>query len=111
MNIEQRKVGSVDVLTPGGALVDEDGAAFARVLRERVEAPNARVVVCLRNVPYMDSEAIEALLDASDRLADRADVLKLASVPSTCREILEVTGTASQFRFFTEIQDAVRSFL
>ncbi len=59
----------------------------------------------------MDSVAVEGLLAATDELADRAVNLKLASVPSTCREILELTGVSGRFSFFQDVQDAVRSFL
>ena len=111
MKLEQQSVGTVDVLTPIGALVDEDAASFCRLLQERVKGLNPRVVVSLQEVPYMDSSALEGLLDAADELADRALNLKLANVSSTCREIFELTGLASHFRFFNDVQDAVKSFL
>lgn len=111
MKIEQQSVGTVDVLTPVGALVDEDAESFCRVLQERVKVPNPRVVVSLQEVPYMDSGALEGLLNATDELADRALSLKLANLPQTCREIFELTGLAGHFRFFNDVQDAVKSFL
>jgi anti-anti-sigma factor len=111
VKIEQQQVGTVDVLTPIGPLVDQDAAAFTKALMQRVKPPTARVVCALHEVPYMDSAAVEGLLDASDELAQRAQTLKLVRVPGTCREILELTGVAGRFGFFEETQDAVRSFL
>ena len=89
MKTEHQKVGTVDVLTPVGALVDEDAEQFSRVLLERLKSSNPRVVLSLAEVPYMDSAALEGLLKATDELADRAMSLKLANLPPTCREILE----------------------
>ncbi len=65
----------------------------------------------MHEVPYVDSEALEGLLQATDELADRASALKLAAVTSTCREVFELTDLSDRFRFFNGVQDAVRSFL
>lgn len=111
MKIEHRQVGSVDVLAPIGPLVDVDAEQFAQALLQRLQSANPRVVVSLQEVSYLDSVAIEGLLTASDKLAERAMPLKMVQVTPTCREILELTGRAGCFSFFNEIQDAVKSFL
>lgn len=111
MKIERQTVGTVDVLEPAGALVDQDAEAFCAALRKDIAGANARVVVAMGNVPYMDSQAIEGLLDASDDLGARTAGLKLVGVTSSCREILELTGVSHRFSFFENVQDAVRSFL
>ena len=111
MKVDEQQVGSAEVLSPIGALVDQDGESFSRLLLERVRAPNPRVVVSLQDVPYVDSVALEGLLDATDELAQRATTLKLVRVPPACREILELTDVAGKFSFFESVQDAVRSYL
>ena len=111
MKIEQQRIGTVDILAAVGALVDDDALQFHRLLLERLQSPNSRVVVSMQDVPYMDSVALEGLLEATDELADRASALKLANLTQTCREILELTGLSGRFRFFNDVQDAVKSFL
>lgn len=111
MRIEQRQVGTVEVLTPVGALVDDDAEVFRRKLQQRTASPNARLVVCMQEVPYMDSAALEALVDAADEFAARASTLKLSNLTPICRETLELTGLAGKFRLFKDVEDAVRSFL
>lgn len=111
MKVGRQQVGTVEVFTPIGPLVDQEADNFFTPLLERVRSSNPRVVVSLREVPYMDSGAIEGLLSASDELSDRAANLKLADVPPTCREILDLTGVTGRFSFFEGVQDAVRSFL
>lgn len=111
MKIEQRTVGTVDVLKPAGALVEDDATEFRKLLLARLKSPNPRVVVSLQGVPYLDSNALEGLLDATEELGERASALKLAEVSPTCREILELTGLAGKFRFFQDVEDAVRSYL
>lgn len=111
MKIDEQHVGSADVLFPIGALVDQDGEEFSKLLMQRVTSSNPRVVVALQEVPYVDSIALEGLLDATDELAHRATTLKLVCVPPACREILELTDVSAKFSFFENVQDAVRSFL
>lgn len=111
MKIECHRLGTVEVLTPNGALVDEDAELFSKEVLDKLKASNPRLVVSLHEVPYMDSVALEGIADAIDELSDRAVRLKLVQVTPTCREVLELTGLASRVQFFEEVQDAVKSFL
>ena len=111
MRVEQQRVGTVDVLTPTAAMVDQDGEVFVELLHKRLTSPNPRVVVSMQDVAFMDSAALEGLVAATEQLSQSAMSLKLAAVPPTCREIFELTGLAGRFRFFTDVQDAVRSFI
>lgn len=111
MKIDLHKVGTVDVITPVGPLAEEDSEKFRELLRERIRQSSARLALAMHEVPYMDSVALEALLEASEMLTERAMTLKLAAVTPTCREILELTGLSSRVRFFNDVQDAVKSFL
>lgn len=111
MKIDRQQIGSVEVFSPSGPLVEKDAAGFAHVLSERIRGANPRIVVSMGDVPYMDSAAIESLLDATDELSKQAMNLKLAGVTPTCREIFELTGISGRFSLFPDVQTAVRSFL
>lgn len=111
MKVERRTVGTVQVCTPLDALAEDVASEFSAVLQTCVRGVNPRVVVDLSEAGYMDSGAIECLLDTADDLSDRAMQLKLAGVTPTCREILELTGLSGRFQFFEDVDAAVRSFL
>ena len=111
MKIGRQRIGTVDVISPVGPLIDDDAKQFGKTLMERVRVPNPRVVVVLKDVSVLDSIALEALLDAADHLTPLATTLKLAELSPTCREVLELTGLSPRFRLFNEMQDAVRSFI
>lgn len=111
MKIERQRVGTVDVMTPQGALVDQDGGKLVQALLERLSSANPRLVLAMQEVPYMDSAALEGLLDATERLNEQASALKMANLTPTCREILELTGLSGRFRLFKDVSDAVKSFL
>lgn len=110
MKVERRTIGTVEVCAPLDALVEEGAADFARILQGCLGGINPRVVVAMKEVAYMDSSALESLVEAADELSERGAQLKLAGVTPTCREILELTGLAPRFSFFEDVDAAVRSF-
>lgn len=113
MKMEVRRIGTADIYQPAGPLADQDAESFCKTLQARIssEAGNARIGIDMHEVPYMDSQALDGLLTAAEKLAERASCLKLAGVTPTCREIFELTGLASRFRFFKDAEDIVKSFL
>ena len=111
MKVERRRVGTVDVCAPLDALVDEGAVEFGDALTTCLKGVNPRVVVDMSEVGYMDSVALEVLLDAADELAERSAQFKLAGVTPTCREIVELTGLSDRFQFFEDVDAAVRSYL
>jgi len=111
MKIVRRTVGTVEVLAPQDALVDEGAVEFNELLTTFLNSPNPRVVVAMNDVGYMDSTALEKLVSATETLTERGQQLKLATVTPTCREILSLTGLNERFQYFESVDAAVRSFL
>lgn len=111
MTVECQLIGTVEVCTPSDAIADEGTEAFAKVLSSILSKPNARLVIAMNHVGYMDSAALEAMLDAAEEFNDRSLTLKLAGLTPTCREILELTGLSGRFQFFKDVDAGIRSFL
>ncbi len=111
VSIEEKRVGTVDVLTPAGPIVDEDAEDLIATMNNKLNSPNARFVLSMEKVPYIDSRGIEGLVDSSENLMGRGGRLRVAGVTATCREALELTGQSEKVDFFDTVQDAVRSFL
>ncbi len=111
MSIEEKRVGTVDVLAPSGPIVDDDAEDLISMMTNRLSSPNARFVLSMEKVPYIDSRGIEGLVESSESLMGRGGRLRLAGVTATCREALELTGQSEKVDFFDTLQDAVRSFL
>ena len=111
MKTEIRTVGTVEVCTPMDALADEAAAQFCDAMRTCVGGANPRVVVDMTEVGYMDSAALEGMLDIADELGERGAQIKIAAITPTCREIMALTGLSGRFQFFEDVNAAVRSFL
>ena len=111
MKLDVQRMGSVLVLSPRGAVAQEDVEVFAAAVDEHRKRSNGRLVLELSQVPYFDSRGIETLWDFADRQQETGQSTRVASVGELCREIMELTGVAGQLDFYDNAESAVRSFL
>lgn len=111
MKLDIQKLGSVTVMSPRGAISQEDAEKFEQLLEEHRNRTNGRLVLEMSQVPLMDSRAIEVLWDYADRQQAAGQTAKLAAVPELCREIFELTGVAGQLDLYDSSESAVRSFI
>ncbi len=111
MQIDEQKHGAVTVLRPRGSVAGDDAKDFAQRLVRSVRESLGRVVLDASAVSFVDSLALEALLDAGDALEDMGQTLRLCGVSETVREVLELTGVAQSIEQYATVSDAVRSFL
>lgn len=111
MEIQETLQGAVLVLRPVGALVEADAAEFRTRAGDAASRSLGRMCVDAAGVPYVDSTALEALVELTERLAEGGRALKLCSVTQTVREVLEVTGWIDSFEVYDDVPSAARSFL
>lgn len=98
------------MLEPDGALTQDDADQFMLRLTEVLAESSGRVVVDLSSVPFVDSRGLEALVESNDTLAVGGRSLKLCAINETIREVLDLTGLASRFDHFEDVNSALRSF-
>ena len=111
MRIDEQEKGAVTFLRPDGAIAQNDSKAFRTALLDAAKRSMGRCVVDATAIPFMDSAALEALLDANDELGSAGRVLKLCGLNETIRECLELTGLAGRFDIYDDGVSAARSFL
>ena len=111
MEILESPNGAVLVLKPLGAILDSDVAGFRTRAFDAAHRSVGRMVVDASAIPFIDSAAIEALVDLTEQLAESGRALKLCAPTPTVRLILELTGWVGSFEFFDDVPLAVRSFL
>lgn len=111
MKIDQTRVGSVGVVAPRGFITTVEKDEFLGVLGSSCRAANGRVILDFANVPYVDSSALEVMLEFAEVQRSAGQAAKLASVTETCREILDLTDLLGEFEVYDSVDSAVRSFL
>ncbi|MEX0745543.1 MAG: STAS domain-containing protein [Phycisphaeraceae bacterium] len=111
MQIQEEKKGAVTVLRPMGPLTQQDAEQFKTRLMSVRDRSMGRFVVDVGGVPYVDSQGLEALVDANHELSRSGQSLKMCAINETLREVLDLTELASLFEHYEDVNSAVRSFL
>lgn len=109
MTVERTQQGSATILRPRGAITEETVVSLCEAV-ERL-SPGSRLVIDLKEVPYLDSSGLEYLCDLNDRVLASSERLRLAETQDVCREIFDLTDLSKDFDFYRTVEDAVRSFL
>ncbi len=69
-----------------------------------------KIIMDLKNVPYMDSKGLESLIDAQELLKKKGGDLKIAHPNPICKDILIATRLTEHFEIFEDMAVAGRSF-
>lgn len=111
MEIQEQRHGAVTVLKPQGPLCQADAQDFDKKVSEVLGRTLGRFVVDASAIAYVDSEGLEAMVKATDELAQSGRALRLCGTGETLREVLDLTGLLERFELYEDVNAAVRSFL
>ena len=118
MKIEQSQQGTVTLLTPVGALVSEDAGAersplehFTEVVDSHIDKGRVKIIIDMNSVPFIESEGLEMLLDASERALLKGGGVCLANPSDIVKDILFATRLAANIEVHDDLTDARRSLL
>ena len=110
MNITTESYGHAIMLNLDGDLTEDDLAGLLQVVNHQLLNEEViDVVLNMENVPFLDSAALECLLDLQDRLSERFGQVKLAKVNENVGKILEMTRLDSSFETYRDISEAVKA--
>ena len=109
MNITEHRQSNAVVLRPAGAVTGEDADRLGQRLAEVLEGSGVRVVVDMASVAFLDSRALEVLVEATEKLIRGGEVLMLVSPNDVVREVLDLTEVASLFEQYDDLEAAIGS--
>lgn len=107
---ELSKQGVVDVIGGDEPLCADTIEDLLPLLDRCANGGPPRLVLDLRQAPFIDSAGLNWILDARDRCADLGGLLHLAGPNPLCTEILEITGVAGQLEVYDNVLQAAGSF-
>lgn len=112
MNIEQRTIGDVTVLSVMGDIVMNGIGAtpLADKVRSALEEGHDRLVLDLGHVRYVDSAGLGELVQAFSAVRNRGGAVKLLNVTARLNDLLVLTKLLTVFDCFEEEADAIASF-
>ena len=110
MNVTAESYGHAVILNIKGEVTEDAIAAIHEVVEHQLEGKEViDLVFNLESVPFVDSAALEYLLDLNEKLAERLGQGKLAKPDENIRKIMEITRLESTFEVFDDLSMAVKA--
>ena len=111
MSVTAESYGHAVILNIKGELTEDSLSAFMQAVDHQLDNGKDIIdlVLNMENVPFIDSAAMEFLLELQDRLMERLGQVKLANCDENVRKILEITRLESTFEICEDITEAVKA--
>ena len=110
MNVTTERYGQAAILNCKGELTVDSVEAFKRVVEHQLEDNQVRdVVLNLQEAPFVDSAALEYLLDLQERLSERLGQVKLVGLDENLVKIFEITRLDNAFEHCPDVSEAVKT--
>lgn len=106
LTVDVSRAGPVDVVAAGGELDIASAGQLSRTLLEHLRRTGS-VVLDLRDLSFVDSGGLHALLTARRRAQLLPADLAVACVPARVARLLDLTGSTSLFETFGSLESAV----
>lgn len=106
MQLERSEVGAATVLAPSGRLNMVSAPRFKSCVDEEVGAGNARLVVDLSGVEFIDSSGLGAIVGGLKAARQAGGDLRIAAAGEQVRAVLELTNLDRILRPYDSVEDA-----
>ena len=111
LQITKRLREGIHVLELKGRLVAGDEVTtFRTAIEEACAEEKPKIIACLRDVDYVDSTGLGAMVMASTQLKRTGGALRLMNVNRRNIELLVLTKLDTMFEIYTDETDAVNSY-
>jgi anti-anti-sigma factor len=99
------------VLKLSGPLVEEELAGLASTVKGLAEQGRRRLLLDLLSVPFVDSKAMEFLLDTAAELSANGGTLKVGGVSDVLLEAFVATRLSRSIELYKDRATGRRAFL
>ncbi len=111
VSVTTRQVGDVSVLDVAGRITLGEGSSTLREsLRGITTVKNAKILLNLEDVTYIDSSGIGELVSGFTNIQEMGGQLKLLKLTKRVKDLLQITKLYTVFEVFDDEATAIRSF-
>jgi anti-sigma B factor antagonist len=111
LRMTDRQVGGVDVLDIEGRIVlGEESNSFREKVKSLLAAGRKKIILNLAQVSYIDSAGLGTLVSTFHSAKSQGATLKLVSLGSKFKEVLQVTKLMTVFDTYENEAAAIASF-
>ena len=110
MNLTAESYGRTVLFNVNGEIIEDALNALRQAVDHQLLSQDVvDIVLNMEEVPFIDSAALEYLLDLQDVLIERLGQVKLANCGENVTKILEMTRLDSDFELFSDVAEAVKT--
>lgn len=102
--------GAVTVIRLGQPLVGEVVETFQQIIEQALRGGQPMVVFDMSEIPFVDGEGLEALLNIQNAFLKRGGRLKLSSPNALVSDVMRITQVVERFETHDNLASAVGSF-
>ena len=111
MKTSTRQVGEVTVVDMKGRIVlGEESAALRDLVRDLLSKGHKKVLFNLRDVDYIDSSGLGALVSAFTSVKKQGGELKLLDLTNKVHDVMQITKLYTIFDILNDETVALKSF-
>jgi anti-sigma B factor antagonist len=107
MEIDQRIINNIPVITVSGRIDATTSGDFKNTLDSVIDRDYANILIDLSGVEYISSVGLRILLAALKRVRPKDGDVKLASLQPFVSEVLEIAGFTKLFTVFPSQAEAL----
>lgn len=111
MKIESQQYNDVMVLQLQGEFTGDTLKSLEDAVSNAFAEKVSAVILDMAKVVFIDSMALEYLVELAERFRDHTRQFKIAGLDENCQKILEVTRLLTKFDAYDELTEAVKSFV
>ncbi len=109
MELEEKRVGNVAILTLKGRLDAYSSNELERSISALIDDGSVRLVVNFDGVDYISSSGLRVMLASLKRLKKEEGDLKLACLKPYVKEVFDIAGFTQLFEIYEQEEEAVNS--
>ncbi len=110
MDISSRARGEVVILDISGEIDLYNAPEIKDIINKLIEQKRYNVVINLKDVTYIDSSGIGALISSLSNLKKYQGALKIINVFASVRKVFELTKLTSFFDIYDNEDDSINAF-
>jgi anti-anti-sigma factor len=107
VKVTEQRTGQTTILRPRGPVVGADAEHLGRQIAKTLQEHPGAVILDATLMPYLDSQALEVLVDVTERLIRTGAALRICGASDVVREVLDLTELASLFELFPDVETAL----
>ena len=110
MDISEKRIGDVNVISLSGRLDAYSANEVEKKLDSLIDAAQVRLVISLEKLEYISSSGLRVFLAALKKVKKQQGDIRLACLKPYIKEVFDIAGFTELFNMFETEEAAVNSF-